>query len=192
MKTISAAALVFVLAFLVGCVDEPRDTDSDVEGLQDEIEATNARFESHVAAQQWDSVAALYTSDAIMMPQGAPMQRGANAIRDGFVQMGEQGGVSNIRIETSEVEASGDLAYEIGQYTLEGRGGEQVDRGKYLIVWKREGDNWKIYRDIFNSDSMLLGSGLPADTTEMAPGDEPGTMQDDTTALMPDDTAIAP
>lgn len=177
MKPISALSLVLSLAFLVGCVDEPGDTDYDVEDLQDEIEATNARFESHVAAQQWDSVAALYTSDAIMMPQGAPMQRGPNAIRDGFAQMGEQGGVSNVRLETSEVEASGDLAYEIGQYTLEGQGGARLDRGKYLVVWKREGDTWKIHRDIFNSDSMLLGSGLPADTTEIVPG----TIQDDTT-----------
>lgn len=208
MKKLSAPLLVLSLAFFVGCVNEVEDDDYDVEGIQDEIEATNARFESHVAAQQWDSVSALYTDDAIMMPQGAPMQRGINAIRQGFVQMGQQGGVSNIRLETVEVEASGDLAYEVGQYTVEGQAGAQLDRGKYLVVWKRDGDTWRIHRDILNSDSMT--QGLPMDTTgmDMMPGQTPGTrpgetqgltpgatsppVEGDTAATIPDDTTTVP
>ena len=24
---------------------------------------------------------------------------------------------------------------------------------KYVVIWKREGKNWKLHRDIFNSDN---------------------------------------
>lgn len=200
MKKSAPLVLVLALTFLIGCADDVRDDDYDVEGVQSEIEATNARFESYVSGQQWDSLAALYTDDAIMMPQGAPMQRGPNAIREGFAQMGQQGGVSNIQLETVEVEASGDLAYEIGQYTLEGQGGTQIDRGKYLVVWRRDGDTWRLHRDIFNSDSVT--SGLPQDTTTVLPEGEGGIpltpeqqtdmLQDDTVDATPGDTPPQP
>lgn len=183
MKQKLAPVLVFALVFSIGCVDEDQDTDYDVEGVESEITATNARFESFVVAQQWDSVAALYTDDAIMLPQGSTMQRGRNAIRDGFVQMGPMG-VSDIQLETVEVEVSGDLAYEIGQYTLLGEGGAQLDRGKYLVVWKRDGDQWKLHRDIFNSDSPPQEGGMPSDTTRAMPGDTARAMPADTVSAI--------
>ena len=27
-----------------------------------------------------------------------------------------------------------------------------ADEGKYVVVWKRIGEHWRIYKDIFNSD----------------------------------------
>jgi hypothetical protein len=40
---------------------------------------------------------------------------------------------------------------EVGKYTLSVAGGQVVDRGKYVVIWKQEGDEWQWHRDIWNS-----------------------------------------
>ena len=45
----------------------------------------------------------------------------------------------------------GDTAIEVGKFTLQGEGGQTVDEGKYLVVWKQADGQWKLHRDIFNS-----------------------------------------
>ena len=42
-------------------------------------------------------------------------------------------------------------AIEVGTYVLKGEGGAVADEGKYIVVWKKDGKAWKLYRDIFNS-----------------------------------------
>lgn len=185
MKRIIAPAFVFALLLVAGCAegDNGADMDNDVEGVEGDIEAVNARFESFIAGQQWDSLASIYTDDAVLMPQGAPMERGPAGIRQGFMEMGQMG-VTAVDLETQEVEVEGDMANEIGQYTLRA-GGSQIDRGKYLVVWKNEDGVWKIHRDMFNSDSPM-----PSDTTGLMPGDT-GIMPGDTTGTgaLPDEDA---
>ena len=53
-----------------------------------------------------------------------------------------------------EAASSGDLAYELGTYTLAfDKDGKRIeDKGKYVVVWKRIGSVWKAAADILNSD----------------------------------------
>ena len=53
-------------------------------------------------------------------------------------------------VESLEVESAGDLAYEMGRYTLYA-GDNDVDKGKYVLIWKHEAGQWRIHRDIVNS-----------------------------------------
>ena len=63
-----------------------------------------------------------------------------------------------IQLETLEVQGSGDFAYEVGTYTLSGkRQGDHTDRGKYIVIWKNEDGQWKLHRDIFNTDLPRAG-----------------------------------
>jgi ketosteroid isomerase-like protein len=41
-----------------------------------------------------------------------------------------------------------------------------MDDGKYVVLWKREKDGWKLYRDIFNSNTPQQAAppGQPAPT----------------------------
>jgi ketosteroid isomerase-like protein len=52
----------------------------------------------------------------------------------------------------AETTVTGDYAFCTGYYTMLGPDGSSVDHGKFLEVLKREGQGWKLYRDIFNSD----------------------------------------
>lgn len=60
-------------------------------------------------------------------------------------------GISGIELRTGELEDLGDTAIEVGAYTLRGADGQSLDQGKYIVIWKREGGEWLLHRDIFNS-----------------------------------------
>jgi ketosteroid isomerase-like protein len=57
-----------------------------------------------------------------------------------------------IKLDTVEVEGFGDMAYEVGKYALSGKTGKVSDQGKYIVVWKKVRGQWKLHRDIFNSN----------------------------------------
>ena len=50
-----------------------------------------------------------------------------------------------------ETTGCGETAYEVGKYTLLGRGGQTLDSGKYVVIWRQEDGQWKLHRDIFNT-----------------------------------------
>jgi ketosteroid isomerase-like protein len=49
------------------------------------------------------------------------------------------------------VEAHGETATEVGTFSIRDAGGKEVDRGKYVAVWKRVQGQWKMHREIWNS-----------------------------------------
>jgi uncharacterized protein (TIGR02246 family) len=104
------------------------------------------------------AIAENYTDDAVVMAQGAESWRGREAIRKGFGGMLTQATVKEFSLKTDDVTLAGDLAVESGTYeeTAQAKSGgpEMKDKGKYVVVWKRQADgSWKIVRDIFNSDN---------------------------------------
>jgi len=66
-------------------------------------------------------------------------------------------GIKSARLETVEAEGHGDTAIEIGKYTLSWEAGNVMDRGKYVVIWKQEGGQWKLHRDIWNSSLSAQG-----------------------------------
>jgi uncharacterized protein (TIGR02246 family) len=95
-------------------------------------------------------VATQYTDDAQLMPPNSDIVFGKQAIQD-FWQGVFNTGIKSAILETVEVGGSADIAYETGTYTMLVEGGQEIDRGKYIIVWKNEAGQWKLYRDIWNS-----------------------------------------
>jgi ketosteroid isomerase-like protein len=66
-------------------------------------------------------------------------------------------GIKTVRLETVEAEEHGNTAIDIGKYTLSGEAGNVMDRGKYIVILKQEGGQWKLHRDIFNSSLTPQG-----------------------------------
>jgi ketosteroid isomerase-like protein len=46
-----------------------------------------------------------------------------------------------------------DVAHETGSYRITGPDGKVLEKGKYTVIWKRDGGQWKLHRDIWNSDA---------------------------------------
>jgi ketosteroid isomerase-like protein len=121
--------------------------------LKDEIQAAQDSLAQAFIARDAVRGAALYSRDARLMPDGVPTCTGQNAVCDFFGQAIEEGIVS-ARFTTQDVEGDATQAVEIGRYELFAAhpGGDRirVDDGRYLVVWRKEGDSWRIWRHMFN------------------------------------------
>jgi ketosteroid isomerase-like protein len=137
-STICAATVLATTLFAASAYAE------DVRGA---IEATNATFAKHVAAKDSAALAGLYTEDAAVIAPGAPVARGTAAI-EAFWK-GAMAGIASAKLTTSSVESAGDLAMEEGEATLVDNAGKS-NAARYIVVWKRVGDVWKLHRDIWN------------------------------------------
>jgi uncharacterized protein (TIGR02246 family) len=117
------------------------------------IEAVNEKFMAALTRGDAAGVTALYTADARLLPPNLEMMRGTEAIQS-FWQGGIDMGIKEARLETVEVQARDNVAYEIGKYTLtiQPAGGEAItDTGKYLVIWKQQDGSWKLHVDIWNT-----------------------------------------
>ena len=101
-------------------------------------------------------VADFYTENGQLLPTGSDFVTGKAAIQ-AFWQAAMDRGRKTVRLEIVEAEGHGDTAIEIGKYTLSWEAGNVMDRGKYVVIWKQEGGQWKLHRDIWNSSLPAQG-----------------------------------
>jgi uncharacterized protein (TIGR02246 family) len=99
----------------------------------------------------YDQAANCFASDGVLI---APQDEGAHGqkqVERLLRQMGEHG-YSDLRMETVRVEHSGDMAMEIGRFSLTMRNADgtlTLERGKYVKVWRRLGA-WLIMADCWS------------------------------------------
>ena len=134
-------------AMLTLCTALLMATNARADEVRAAIESTNAAIAKLVAAKDAAGIANLYTVDAAVIAPGAPIARGSTAI-EAFWK-GAVGGTKSAKLTTLAVEASGDLAMEEGEATLVDNAGKATS-SRYVVVWKRVGDVWKLHRDIWN------------------------------------------
>jgi len=61
--------------------------------------------------------------------------------------------IAAIQLQTVDLGTGEDTAWEAGRYTMVGNDGKPAEAGKYVVIWKHDEAGWKIYRDIWNSNS---------------------------------------
>jgi uncharacterized protein (TIGR02246 family) len=94
----------------------------------------------------------MYTQDATLMPPQADFVRGRDNIQTFWKAASEQ--VGDIKLTTVDVKALGSsAAREIGTFTLRAKGQQQQEVvGKYVVIWEKDGDDWKLATDIWNTN----------------------------------------
>jgi uncharacterized protein (TIGR02246 family) len=98
------------------------------------------------------AVAAMYTADAYVLPAGAEMIKGRPAIEAMWRQNMQQ--IGNVKCTTIDVKPLGSAAAgEIGTCIFKTKAQPPQDGAlKYAVVWRKEGGQWKLLQDIWNSD----------------------------------------
>jgi len=110
------------------------------------VTAANDRFMETFASSDGAAVAQLYTEDGKLLPPGSDAVSGQPAIAE-FWQSVMESGVATVSLMIDEVNGAGDWAYELSHYAMyDSTGGE----GKYIVVWRRTVDGWRLHRDIWN------------------------------------------
>ena len=123
-------------------------------GKQD-IEARESDWLSAFNGGDAAGVANIYATDARLLPPGAPAIVGRDAI-EGFVKEFVATG-AKLTFNLLTVHESGDLCAAVGEFDMKIPGAPD-DQGKYIEVWRRQGDgSWLIVDDIFNSSLPAAG-----------------------------------
>jgi uncharacterized protein (TIGR02246 family) len=115
-----------------------------------DIDALNTRMLQALEKGDAAAIAAIYAPDGQAMPPGAPTINGPGIqpLWQSVIDMGVTGGA----LKTLSLEELGDTAIETGQYEMH-VGSDVVDRGKYVVVHRRQPDgSWRYGIDIWNSD----------------------------------------
>jgi uncharacterized protein (TIGR02246 family) len=134
-------ATLLCAAALLGCSERGGTLPSEVTG------AWGQAFTSH----DLEACLALFTDDAEILPQHGPKVKGRKEIET-YLQDSMNKRVS-YRTDTEMSIVRDDLAVEQGRYVVRNVArGLDVEEGKYLHVWRRVGNDWKLYRMIYNTD----------------------------------------
>jgi uncharacterized protein (TIGR02246 family) len=96
-------------------------------------------------------VAAMYTADAYVLPPGADMVKGRTAIEALWRANMQQ--IGDIKCTALDVKPLGrNAAREIGTCSFKTKAQPPQDGSlKYAVVWEKEGGQWKLLQDIWNT-----------------------------------------
>ena len=114
------------------------------------IEKLNDAFAQAFNTGDMATLGGMYTSDAYLLPPQADLMRGRDAIQTFWKAAGEQ--VGDLKLTAVDVKPLGsDAAREVGTFTLKTKGQQQQEvAGKYVVVWQKVGNDWKLATDIWN------------------------------------------
>lgn len=124
-------------------------------GAKAGIDAGNRKFEEAVAKGDAAGLAKLYAPDAEIFPPGKPPVKGREGIQKEFG--GLVSSFKTITLKTREVHPMGNLALEVSTWKLEDASGKGPE-GKGLVLWKKNGGTWQIYRDMWSDNGPPPGA----------------------------------
>lgn len=125
-------------------------------GNQDDIDKILLnidKFSSYVMESNYDKIAESYTNDGKIFPNKREIIEGRTLIK-AYWELPEGVSIMHHKITPSEIKVLGNEAYDYGHYegkTKRKDGQEVAWKGKYVIVWKKVENDWKIYLDIWNN-----------------------------------------
>jgi uncharacterized protein (TIGR02246 family) len=119
------------------------------------IDRGRLAFEDALGSGDATAAASIYADDATLLAPAADVLRGRAAI-ERFWQTGVETGIEKVSLERLDLQLFGEIAFEVGEYTLHvaaESGAAVVDRGRYLIVHRAEGDGlWRRCAEMFSPD----------------------------------------
>jgi ketosteroid isomerase-like protein len=128
-----------------------RDVESQLRDLTQD-------FATSFNTGNYDQAASLFAADGVLMAPHYDGAYGQKAVERLLRQLGEQG-YSDLRLETTRVEHSGDMAMELGRFTVVARKADGTlvpERGKYVRVWRRLGV-WLLMADCWSRTPATAG-----------------------------------
>jgi ketosteroid isomerase-like protein len=131
------------------------DETENIPGLDAVREALVSAFKR----QDFSALAALFATNATLLPPGTRIIKDPETIREFWASVGEQ--VNEIALEPLEISPlGGDAAREIGRIRMSvGDQSPQIVLNKYLLLWQRAEEGWLIASLIWNRIQRVQGGG---------------------------------
>src|ERR1700722_6481018 len=122
----------------------PQDVESQIRGLSQD-------FAMSFNTGNYDQAASVFAADGVLMAPQLEAAYGQKSVERLLRQLGEAG-YSDLRLESTRIEHSGDMAMELGRSTVivrQSDGAMFPERGKYVKVWRRLGA-WLLMADCWS------------------------------------------
>ncbi|MBY0573045.1 MAG: DUF4440 domain-containing protein [Undibacterium sp.] len=121
--------------------------------LAEEIATANQQLIDLFQLGDASGVTALYSDDAqFLLPHMAPI-KGSASIE--AVWKSQVGHGHALQFKTLELAGDDNSALELGEYTRLDKTGSTLDKGKYMVVWRRVAGAWRIHRDMLSTNIPL-------------------------------------
>lgn len=144
-STLIAAASFFLLFI---CIES---NGQDLSAIKKEIGKDNALY-FDLFKKADVAIVNLYTEDGCLMPPNNPPVNGRVALTKDFKDTYADGKIQGVRFSTVEIYGDGVLyVTEEGDWQVFDKNDQVIDDGKYIKLWKKTKQGWKIYRDLFSS-----------------------------------------
>jgi uncharacterized protein (TIGR02246 family) len=150
----NAVAALGLALTLAACASPapPPPPPPDLAAAEQAVRAKDATWMAAAAARDAAGEAAMFADDGIAYRDMAEPLAGPAAYQAHMTKFFADNpkSVSSWTTRSVVVAASGDLAVQTGTYTETGAGpkGDKENRGNFVTVWKKVGDDWKVAVDI--------------------------------------------
>jgi len=155
MKTLRITQLLWVILFLISisaCNNaaksetEQKATFIDIAQARKEIEAIDTQFTEDFKNKDSVALANQYASDGTL----GSVKGKDNLVStwNKMIKNAFDNETPNLLFETNAFSSDDEFVVELGSYRFVDNDGNTKSHGKYVVVWKRENGEWKIYRDV--------------------------------------------
>lgn len=156
MKQVLCHLLIAVA--LYSCTNSTADSNKakaaeasfDVSVVRQSIEVANKKLAEASLKGDSATVVGLYHTDAKIYPPDMPAAN--KEIMGSMSASLPKMGIRTFTLTSTDVSGNADQVVETGTFEM-GNGSKTVEKGKYLVVWKPENGEWKLWRDMWNSDN---------------------------------------
>jgi uncharacterized protein (TIGR02246 family) len=123
--------------------------------------STQACWQPAFEAGDADAVAQCYATDAVLWLPGAPVMRGRDAIRAGYVDFFAAATIKSVKLTELDRISHGDDAASWGTFTVvsvsKADGKETTESGRYTDVSRRIDGRWQYLVDHASDDPAAAG-----------------------------------
>jgi len=127
-------------------------SDFSIDSVKTHIIKMNESYSQRFMTNDTAYYISRYCRDAQVYSPGVPAVVGRDSIINFFYQNGTNK-EAKIELPAGNIYGNEELVVEEGTYNFpDGKGGS-FDKGKFIALWKQEDGQWKLYREIWNTDN---------------------------------------
>lgn len=161
MKEKKIAILIIsslILLAIAGCSSQQKETVFDLENAKKEIDEANRDFVNLFNEGDSIGLANMFTIDGKSMEPNEPAFIGRSQIQTHY-SIVMNAGANKLGLLTTGLWGDENMLAEEGEFTFMSEDDKLLDKGKYIVLWKKEDDMWKLFRDCYNSDMPIIENG---------------------------------
>lgn len=150
-------SLILSLAIVSVSAQTTKSTNSGSD-TQKSIQERLNQYANAIVNNDYATLDNFYTNDAISMPNYGKMMTGKNAIHRENMKMGKnEMKINSLDLNVTKIiNEKGDIANAIGTFTISitGKNNKMMkDEGSFMSVLTKQGGEWKIMAEIWNSSN---------------------------------------